>query len=155
MKVYDSLNRALEGIDPDTELATRMKIFDSESIMSLETLNLGVFRDGGVDDDGVFHSGIAGSGLSSALRNAFLGGVSSNCSMESICEPPAVCTQIGTRFTLDPQRPLSQSSWAYNVLTAIANINQQLSNQYQTLQSAAIESALATFNIADELAKAW
>ena len=56
---------------------------------------------------------------------------------------------VGTRFTLDPQRPLFQSSWAYNVLTAIANINQQLSNQYQALQSAAIESALATFNIAD------
>ncbi len=202
MKVYDSLNRALEGIDPDTELSTRMKLFDSESTMSLEILvslvannsfpsyalscpvllantsatetafykqtaqqcfpptvsswkysnadnNLGVFRNGGVDDDGVFYPGIAGSGLSSALRKAFLGGVSSDCSMESICEPPAVCTQVGTRFTLDPQRPLFQSSWAYNVLTAIANINQQLSNQYQALQSAAIESTLATFNIAD------
>ena len=202
MKVYDSLNRALEGIDPDTELSTRMKLFDSESIMSLEILvslvannsfppyalscpvllantsatetafykrtaqqcfppivsswkygnadnNLGVFRNGGVDDDGVFHPGIAGSGLSSALRKAFLGGVSSDCSMESICEPPAVCTQVGTRFTLDPQRPLFQSPWAYNVLTAIANINQELFNQYQALQSAAIESALATFNIAD------
>lgn len=42
-----------------------------------------------------------------------------------------------------------QSPWAYNVLTAPANINQRLFNQYQTLQSAAIESALAIFNIAD------
>lgn len=34
-------------------------------------------------------------------------------------------------------------------MTAIASINQQLFNQYQALQSATIESALATFNIAD------
>ncbi|KAL8901203.1 MAG: hypothetical protein Q9192_000680 [Flavoplaca navasiana] len=202
MRIYDSLNRALEGIDPDIALSTRIGIFDSPGLMSIRTLlsaasddslpphalncpillgntsatetafytqtaqqcfpptasswkytnadrDLAIFRDGGVDDDGVFHPGIAGSGLSSALRKAFLGGVSSDCSMESICEPPAVCTQVGTRFTLDPQRPLFQSSWAYNMLTAIANINQQLSNQYQALQSAAIESALVTFNIAD------
>ncbi|KAL8870483.1 MAG: hypothetical protein Q9174_003485 [Haloplaca sp. 1 TL-2023] len=203
IRLYDSLNQALEGIDPGKVLAIRRGgLYSSLELKSLDILfgvatdhtlpphalncpillgntsatgfafytrtaqqcfsptisswqetnvdsNLAVFRDGGVDDDGVFHLGIVGTGLSSALRKAFLGGVSSDCSIESICEPPAVCTQVGTRFTLDPQRPLFQSSWAYNMLTAIANINQQMFNQYQALQSAAIESALATFNMAD------
>ena len=111
--------------------------------------NLAVFKEGGVDDDGNFYPGIADAALSSMLRQAFLEGSSSNCTMESVCEPPTACEQVGTSLTLSPKKSRFRSAWAYNVLTAIANINQQLFNQYEALQSAAVEDALAAFNIDD------
>ena len=110
------------------------------------------FVSGGIDSIGVLHDVLGNSSLSSSLKGAYTEGRQSSCTLESVCEAPTDCTQVGTLYDLsdDPQRgPRLRSGWAYLVLIAIANINQQLSNQYQALQSAAIQSSLAAFTIDD------
>ena len=115
--------------------------------------NLQKFRFGGVDSDGIRLYGLGSESLSHQLRAEFLGPTqASNCSLETLCETPQDCDQVGS---LGPRRPLvkgsprRRSDWAFNALTAIANINRQLFNQFEALQSAGIEDALAAFTIDD------
>ncbi|KAI9764466.1 MAG: hypothetical protein M1835_007565 [Candelina submexicana] len=115
--------------------------------------NLMQFVHGGVDSDGIGHKALGNASLSSRLREVFLEAYPSNCTLESPCEPPQDCKQVGTRFTASPSKPIRRSTWAYLVLISIANINQQLFNQFEALQSAAIEGSLAGFNIDDYFPK--
>ncbi len=111
--------------------------------------NLRTFVRGGVDSDGIFHEGLGNASLASKLREFFLGDYPSNCTLESVCESTPHCKQVGTRLTASPRKEIQRSAWAYFVLTALANINQQMFNQFETLQSAAIEDSLTAFNIDD------
>ena len=74
-----------------------------------------------------------------------------NCSLKNPCQPPPSCEMVGPRFTLG--RPRLKSLWAYLVLWAIRNINQEVKNQYDALQGSAIDSTLETFNVDDYFPK--
>ena len=73
------------------------------------------------------------------------------CSLESRCHLDLDCTQTGSRkaLALGTNRLVLQSRWGYFALTALANINDQLSNQYVAIKGAAIRATLDTFNIDD------
>lgn len=109
--------------------------------------NLRTFKDGGVDVDGIRFSALSNQSLSNKLRIDFLQANSSDCTLETVCEAPQDCEQVGS--TPDRRKPRLISYWGMHALTAIANINQQLFNQFQALQSAAFEGAFTTFNIDD------
>ena len=115
--------------------------------------NLRIFKDGGIDSDGLRIYALGNESLSSKLREDFLGANPINCTLETLCEAPQDCDQVGSRFTATRGKPRFRSNWGYHALTAIANINQQLFNQFQALQSAGIEVSLAAFNIDDYFPK--
>ena len=102
-----------------------------------------------MDEDGVRHQPLGNNSLASNLLYDFIGEDPTNCTLQSLCQAPTDCTTVGTTFTGSLRKPRLRSVWAYFVITAIADINQQLYNQFQALQSAAIEDALAAFNIDD------
>ena len=88
--------------------------------------------------------------LSSDLGAQLIGNSGFKCSMESPCSAEDLtCTNVGSRTTIGLGSGIYPSIWGYFVLQAFALVNQHLRNQYDALQSAGINGALAAFNIGD------
>ena len=89
--------------------------------------------------------------FSVALKAQFGTANSPSCNLKNPCSPTTSCEDVGILFTR--AKPVLRIRSAYFALWALRNINQQLNNQWQALQGARIEGALATFNIGDYFPK--
>ena len=67
-----------------------------------------------------------------------------SCSLQSVCDQPISCHDIGSRLNIALGSVVAQSMWGARVIKSLGNINRQLSNQYQAIQGGAISAALAT-----------
>ena len=73
------------------------------------------------------------------------------CSLKNPCPEPPECRLVGEKSML--QKPRFKRPWAYFTMWAIRNLNQEMKNQYDAMQSAAIDATIATFNVDDYFPK--
>lgn len=126
--------------------------------------NLEMFSQGsGVDSQGVWWRGggednIAPvdlapadptADLAQALGLAMLGVDNFVCSLATKCHADLDCSAVGSRkaLGLGLSKGILRSEWGYCALTSLININEQLSNQYNSIQGASIRAIAETFRI--------
>lgn len=139
--------------------ASRISTVDAESRWQMEAVdkNLQVFIESGGDSRGIWWQGLTPVGeengdqssLSSELGKQMMGDTSFQCSLASPCLPNLDCHTVGSHIAYAlGQKPLAET-WTLYALTALKNINQQLSSQYIALKGVTIGSTLRTFSIKD------
>ena len=116
------------------------------------TLNLEVFKKGGLDTQRVRWEGLQSSGdsnetLVSALYRNLLSVPNYDCDLRNPCRLPLDCEKVGSRSALGLSGTIYTELWPYLVLVAIQNFNQALTNQFNAIDSAAIRATLDTFTI--------
>ena len=84
-----------------------------------------------------------------ALGRQMLGDLSYQCSLASPCEPNFQCQSVGSRTALELGQSILPEAWAYYALTAVKNINRQLTNQWIAIKGSGLEAALSTFKVGD------
>ena len=117
--------------------------------------SLDIFIRGGIDRvyrgiSGFYYPPVdlASTHVSQALRARFSTPTSNiPCSLKDPCPEPPECRLVGEKFLT--QKPRFKLPWAYFTMWAIRNLNQEMRNQYDAMQSAAIDATLATFNVDD------
>ena len=87
--------------------------------------------------------------FSSALGRQTLGDSSFQCSLENSCRPVLGCETAGSYLARALGKEIQPAEWALFALTALKNINTQLSNQYIALKGSAIVATLRAFSIGD------
>ncbi|KAL9035206.1 MAG: hypothetical protein Q9214_006694, partial [Letrouitia sp. 1 TL-2023] len=139
--------------------ASRIDTVDAESRWQMEAVdqNLQVFMESGGDSRGIWWQGLKPVGeengnppsLSSELGKQMIGDTSFQCSLASPCLPNLDCHTVGSHIAYAlGKKPLAET-WALYALTALKNINQQLSSQYIALKGVTIGATLRTFSIKD------
>ena len=87
--------------------------------------------------------------FSVALGRQMLGDQAFKCSLAAPCAPQIDCRSVGNQVAYEFGQEVFPVAWAFYVMTAIKNINQQLSNQYIAIKGAAITATLRTWSIQD------
>ena len=89
--------------------------------------------------------------FSVAVGRQMLGQEDFVCTLEVPCKPALQCYDIGSHLAqgLGLRGDVVPCDWCFWMVAAMANINQQLSNQYVGIKGAAIEGTLRTFKIRD------
>ena len=87
--------------------------------------------------------------FSVALGRQMLGDQAFKCSLAAPCAPQIDCRSVGNQIAYEFGQEVFPVAWAFYVMTAIKNINQQLSNQYVAIKGAAITATLRTWSIKD------
>ena len=131
--------------------AVNMQVWRSANVAD----NLIAFRDGGLDDQFVYWPGLRPDSyydrkdtFVQALGREFLDVRKHNCDLRKVCTVPLRCEEVGSKNVLGLGGSLlMRSKWAFFALTAIQNLNSQLSNTFNALDSAAIRTILDTFSI--------
>ena len=112
--------------------------------------NIQTFINGGVDSLGIIWPGRdLDLSFSQDMGRQLTGIDNYQCSLESPCKHDLICSDIGSRTAYEGGREVWQSRPAFFFITALENINQQLSNQNVALKGALARLALDTFNIGD------
>ncbi|KAL8761379.1 MAG: hypothetical protein Q9184_002494 [Pyrenodesmia sp. 2 TL-2023] len=113
-------------------------------------VNLQRFITGGFDTEFVYWPGQSVDGpFSQALGGRLTQIANYQCSLEIPCAYQYVCDQIGSWTAARLGKEVSRSPWGLLALTALQNINQQLTNQYIAIKGALGVLALDTFLISD------
>lgn len=139
--------------------ASRINTIDAERRWQMEAVdeNLQVFMESGGDSRGIWWQGLKPVGedygnqpsFSSELGRQMIGDTSFQCSLASPCLPNLDCHTVGSHIAYAlGKKPLAET-WALYALTALKNINQQLSSQYIALKGVTIGPTLRTFSIKD------
>ena len=131
--------------------------------------NLGTFLDFGPDTQGYWWQGLAiireplqetssetrvwwpekKQTFSVALGRQALGDLTFRCSLANPCLPDIGCDSACSHIAVGLGQGLVPIEWTIFALSALRNINQQLSNQYVALKGAAIDATLRAFSIQD------
>ncbi|KAI4255188.1 MAG: hypothetical protein L6R42_006853, partial [Xanthoria sp. 1 TBL-2021] len=128
---------------------------NSQSIADWEIANVDInlqrFIAGGFDTEFVYWLGQAVDGrpFSQALGGQLTKIANYQCSLEIPCAYPYECTQVGSWTAARLGKEVVPSRWGLLALTALRNINQQLTNQYVAIKGALGVLALDTFLISD------
>ena len=146
--LYPAGNFAYDVQGCDSDLST---LTDSSPwIASHVPRQLEIFKNGGVDWYHVRWPGLRpNETLVHALGRQMVGITNLQCDLQKPCSLQLDCRNVGSRSALGPGGKVLRSRWGYFALLSIVNLNQQMANHYNALDSAAIRAILEAFNIGD------